>query len=187
MQNEPIKELNKNFDLILEKCPEIVFVGSPVLRQNTQETTLEEGLVITEKLKNILLTYRSIVGYGRGLAAPQIGLNKSVFVTYVNDEFQVYINPEITKRSDEYNLYREGCLSCGYMCADVKRAKSIVINYINENGKPETIEADGFLARLLQHEYDHLLGIVNIDIAETGTIEFMVNDPLKEQLRTYGK
>lgn len=180
---QKIQNLNDVFKKILAECPELTFVGDKVLREKTVEVSLEEGLKVAEKLKVTLSKYRSIAGYGRGLAAPQIGENRSVFVTYVNDQFQVYINPKIIKKSDSSNFYREGCLSCGYVWADVKRSKAITMEYMDEKGEVKSTEADGFLARLLQHEHDHLLGIVNIDIAESGSIEFMTDDPLKEQLR----
>lgn len=178
-----IQNLNDTFRKVLAECPELALIGDKVLREKTKEVTLEEGVIIGNKLKDVLTKYRSIAGYGRGLAAPQIGESKSVFVTFVNDQFQVYINPKITVKSEKFNLYRESCLSCGYIGADVKRPRSITLGYTDEKGQKQIIEADGFLARLLQHEYDHLEGIVNIDVAEPGSIEFMVDDPLKEQLR----
>lgn len=178
-----IQSLNDTFRKILAECPDLALVGDKVLREKTKEVTLEEGVIVSNKLKEVLTKYRSIAGYGRGLAAPQIGEGKSVFVTFVNDQFQVYINPKIITKSEQFNFYREGCLSCGYVWADVKRPKSITLEYMDEKGKKQTIEADSFLARLLQHEYDHLEGVVNIDIAEPNSIEFMVDDPLKEQIR----
>lgn len=178
-----IQSLNDTFRKVLIECPDLVLVGDKVLREKTKEVTLEDGLMIGNKLKEVLTKYRSITGYGRGLAAPQIGENKSVFVTFVNDQLQVYINPKITAKSEDFNFYREGCVSCGYICADVKRPKSITLEYIDKKGQKQVVDGDSFLARLLQHEYDHLEGIVNIDIAEPNSIEFMVDDPLKEQLR----
>jgi peptide deformylase len=179
---QKIQDLNKKFEKILEECPSLTFVGDRILHQKTVDATLQEGIEIAEKLKAVLTKYRKIVGYGRGLAAPQIGENKSVFITYANDQFQIYINPKITARSAESNFYREGCLSCGYIWAVVKRPVSISLEFVNEQGESKIIEADNFLARLLQHEYDHLEGIVNIDIAEPNSIEFMVSDPLEEKL-----
>ncbi len=74
-------------------------------------------------------------------------------------------------------------MSCGYISAEVKRSETITIEYTDEKGETQTHEADGLLARLLQHEYDHLLGVVNVDKAEHGTIQFMMDDPLKQTLR----
>ncbi len=98
-QNQKILELNDTFKKVLEVCPEIVYMGDDVLRKKTDVVSLEEGLQISEKLISVLKRYRDITGFGRGLAAPQIGESKSVFVTYVGDQFKTYINPRITKTS----------------------------------------------------------------------------------------
>ena len=178
-----ILELNQTFKKVLDACPEIVYVGDRVLREKTRDVDLKEGAVISQKLIDVLKRYRAITGFGRGLAAPQIGENKSVFVTFVDDHFETYLNPKIIECSDEFNLFIESCLSCGHMSADVKRPERVTIEYQNEGGETKTVKADGFLARLLQHEHDHLLGIVNIDKAEKGTIQFMIGDPLTQKLR----
>lgn len=178
-----IKQLNETLRRVIEGCPTLVFIGDKVLRTKTRNTILEEGIEIGVRLKEVLKKYRDVTGFGRGLAAPQIGESTSVFVTCLNDEFKTYINPRITKESEGSNFYREGCISCGYIWADVKRPASITLEHINERGETQIEEADGFLARLLQHEHDHLLGIVNVDKAEPNSIEFMVSDPLQEELR----
>jgi len=179
-----ITEKLKELQLVSETCPEIVFAHDPALRTKTREVDYMRGLVIGNHLIEVLKKYRDVTGVGRGLAAPQVGENASVFVTYVQDTPKIYINPRIIKKSKEQNLFREGCLSCAPLWADVKRPVSITIEYTDEYGNFNIQVADGFLARLLQHEYDHLEGIVNIDIAEYGSIEYMLNDPTKEQLRT---
>lgn len=180
-----IKELNETFAKLLESCPELVFIGNPVLREKAEEVSLEEGLIIGEQLKSVLKRYREIAGFGRGLAAPQIGAKKAVFVTFVDDVFKIYINPRITSSSEKYNLYRESCLSCGFISADVKRPISIELEYMNEAGVLVKERIDSFLARLIQHECDHLEGVVNIDCAEAGSIEMMINNPLEEKIREY--
>ncbi len=162
---------------------EIVKVGNPVLREKTVHVEFRQGLVIARFLMKVLKEYREKTGRGRGLAAPQIGENKSVFVTFVEDNFQIYINPKIIKKSQDQNLYREACLSCVPMWGDVKRSKSITMEYVDEYGNFNIKEYDGFMARLLQHEYDHLEGILNIDIALEGTVKEMNSDPLLEKLR----
>lgn len=168
---------------VMSACPELTLVGEPVLRTKCTEVTLEEGLRIAQQLKKVLLKHRELTGYGRGFAAPQIGLSKKVFITFVGNEFKVYINPVITDSSKTTNYYRELCLSSGCLWADVKRPEWIVIKYLNETGVEVEEKVEGFLARLLQHEYDHLQGIVNLDKATEGSIEFVTKDPLKETLR----
>lgn len=183
MNSKKIIELTKTFQKVLNECPELVFIGEPLLRQKTTEATQTEAKEIGERLKVTLKKYRTITGFGRGLAAPQIGINKSVFVTFIDDVFKVYANPKISEASQSSNFYRETCISCGILSLDVKRSQAIHLEFINENGEQEIIKADGFLARLLQHEYDHTQGIMNIDIAEPHSIEFLLNDPLQEKLR----
>ncbi len=186
---EILKRIEDRHRIIIttfNECPEIIFVETQnsILRKKTEDVSVEVGIKTGNKLKDILGKYRKIAGYGRGLAAPQIGISQSVFVTYVDDSFKIYINPKIMEFSADFNYYREICLSCAYTVADVKRSKSITIKYANENGKIISEKADGFLARLLQHEYDHLQGILNIDAAEKGGLsDSLYIDPLKEQLR----
>ena len=174
--------MNKR-ELISEHCPEIVYDGHEVLRKKTEDVTLEQGIVIGNFLIKVLKKYREVTGIGRGLAAPQIGENKSVFITFVDDKFEIYINPRIVDKSENKNLYKEGCLSCAPMWGDVKRSRSIIMEYTDEYGNFNIKKYDGFMARLLQHEYDHLEGILNIDIAEPGTVEVMNSDPFLEKLR----
>lgn len=175
-------ELTKTFNRALKECPELIYVGNRALRQKTKEVDFKEGLEVAERLKKVLKKYREITRVGRGLAAPQIDESKTVFITYLNDVFSVYINPKIVWQSRKTNCYREGCLSSGTLWADVKRPASIIIRYTDEQDKTQEKKVKGLLARLLQHEYDHLQGIVNLDKALPGSIEFW-RDPLKEKLR----
>lgn len=106
-----------------------------------------------------------------GIAAPQIGENYTVFVTQPRntkarnigkeDIFRVYINPAITSFSDREVIIYEGCGSVvrGTLFGPVKRAKEITVKAHNQMGKKFQITADGLLARVIQHEYDHLSGI----------------------------
>lgn len=178
-----VEEKIKMFQKSSGTCPEIVYVGNKVLREKAKNTNLKEGLEVAEKLKSTLLRYRKITGSGRGLAAPQIGVPKKVFVTYVEDKFWVFINPKILKKSRTKNFLRELCMSSGLFWGDVKRSEKIKMEWTDENGVKLEKEFDGFMARLLQHEYDHLDGIVNLDICERGTIEFALSDPKLEKLR----
>jgi peptide deformylase len=101
---------------------------------------------------------------GVGLAGPQIGLLKRVFVTHAEkDSPRVFINPTIIWTSQEQVKYEEGCLSVPGIWADVIRPESVKIQAWNENGRAFTLEATGMLARVIQHEYDHLEGILFID------------------------
>jgi peptide deformylase len=168
---------------VLEELSEVVYAGDPGLRRETKKATVEEGVKIGRKLAETLMKYRKIAGYGRGLAAPQIGVNKSVFVTFVDNHIQVFINPKIITKSQETNYYRELCLSCGIMSADTKRAAEIEMQWTDEFGKKHQEKFGDFLARLYQHEEAHLRGILNLDEAEKGGIEVLNFDPLQEKIR----
>jgi peptide deformylase len=76
---------------------------------------------------------------------------------------QVFINPEIVKSSDERSVYEEGCLSIPDYYAEVERPAVVSVKYLDRNGKEQTVEADGLLATCLQHEIDHLNGVLFID------------------------
>ena len=184
MEIDIIRNRVETFSKVLHEIPEVRYVGDPILRKPTEKATLEEGIEIGKKLGEVLIKYRSIAGYGRGFAAPQIGINKSVFATFVNEEVQTFINPKITMFSETKSYYRELCLSSGIMSADVARPDFIEMTWMGIDGKHHQQKFDSFLARLYQHEEGHLRGIVNIDICEPGGIEICTFDPLKEQLRT---
>lgn len=184
---EEIKERVKKFEQVLEKVPEITYAGDSVLRQQTAEVSLAEGLEIAKRMEDVLLRYRAITGAGRGLAAPQIGESKSVFITYLDDKTEVFINPKITEKSTETNFYKELCMSAGIVAADVERSEWIVMEWTDKNGERRSEKFDGFKARLYQHEEAHLRGRLNLDDVASGGIQFITFDPLKEQLRKTAK
>ncbi|MBN1617288.1 MAG: peptide deformylase [Spirochaetales bacterium] len=101
---------------------------------------------------------------GVGLAAPQIGLSIRLFVLKADDGIErAFINPQIIQTSPETCSYEEGCLSVPKVWEKVIRPEKITVQALNERGRPFTLEADGLLARIIQHEYDHLDGILFID------------------------
>jgi len=103
-------------------------------------------------------------GKGVGLAGPQVGYLKRIFVTHAEkDEPRVFINPSITWTSQEEANMEEGCLSLPGFYSVVKRPAKIKIQAWNEKGRAFTIETSGMLARVIQHEYDHLEGVLFID------------------------
>ncbi|MBY5536988.1 peptide deformylase [Rhizobium leguminosarum] len=105
---------------------------------------------------------------GIGLAAIQIGVPRRMLVIDIAREGeekqpQVFINPEIVTSSDERSVYEEGCLSIPDYYAEVERPATVSVKYLDRNGKEQTVEADGLLATCLQHEIDHLNGVLFID------------------------
>ncbi len=102
---------------------------------------------------------------GIGLAAPQIGVSKRLFVvdTRRPGEKYAFVNPEIVEMSHEMGLYEEGCLSIPGVYYDIERPLSVTIQAQDLTGKSFRLEASGILARVIQHEYDHLQGILFVD------------------------
>ena len=101
---------------------------------------------------------------GVGLAAAQVGKNIRVFV--INREFstkQIFINPEILQMSRKTEIIEEGCLSFPGLYKKIPRAKTIKIRAIDENGKEFKLKTKGLLARILQHEMEHLEGVLIVD------------------------
>ena len=119
--------------------------------------------------------------YGIGLAASQVGADKAIFLVDISEmegeedkKPMVIINPKIKKRSEETIVMEEGCLSIPDIRGDVIRPKSITLKYQDTDFKKHTIKVDGLLARVIQHEYDHLQGILFTDL---------VSDELKKKLK----
>jgi len=103
-------------------------------------------------------------GKGVGLAGPQIGFSRRIFVTHAEgDTERVFINPSIIWTSQEQANIEEGCLSIPGFYAVVKRPGEIKVQAWNEKGRAFTLNVSGMLARVIQHEYDHLEGVLFID------------------------
>ncbi|MGL1893307.1 MAG: peptide deformylase [Spirochaetaceae bacterium] len=120
----------------------------------------------TTELKELIKDMISFMAEenGVGLAAPQIGLSQRLVVVGYDDFKPIaLINPEIIETSIEVNSYEEGCLSIPGMYAKVTRPEKIKVQAWNERGRPFTIDADGMLATVIQHEIDHLNGVLFID------------------------
>ncbi len=106
----------------------------------------------------------AMAGKGIGLAGPQVARSLRIFVTDVEgDKPRVFINPEIVLTSQEQVEYEEGCLSLPRLYLGVIRPRAVRVQAWNERGRPFTVETDGLLARVIQHEYDHLEGVLFID------------------------
>jgi len=159
----------------------IVQVGDPVLRQAARELSLEE--IQHRELQRLIEMMRDTMrdAPGVGLAAPQIGLPIQLAVIEDRPEysrdvapererqpvaFHVLINPRIVERSEEQAEFYEGCLSLAGFSALVKRPRAVTVEFLNEQGTPQRIQAHGWYARILQHEIDHLNGYVYIDRME---------------------
>lgn len=104
--------------------------------------------------------------HGLGLAAPQVGKSLRLFTIQIEDKTYVFINPEIKDASRDMGPFEEGCLSVLNTWGPVVRPKKLTIKALDKNGESIKIRAKGLLARVIQHEMDHINGILFIDKAE---------------------
>ncbi|MBN1788861.1 MAG: peptide deformylase [Bacteroidales bacterium] len=145
----------------------IIKYGSPILREKA--FAVDPGDYYIAMAQNILQSLKNAGGIG--LAGPQVGLLKNIFIidtTPMKEEGiipieKVIFNPEIVHYGDDEVYYKEGCLSIPGINEDVSRAKKIEVRYRNENFEVREEVLDGLVARIFQHEYDHLQGILFID------------------------
>lgn len=149
---------------------DIVTVPDPVLRRKARRiTTVDKDL--QKLIDDMIETMREAPGVG--LAAPQVGISsRLIVVEYGDDEDEnaprklyTVINPEIVEASEETETGIEGCLSVPDLVGEVQRHSRIVVKGLNRFGKPTRIKAEGWLARIFQHEIDHLEGVLYTDLA----------------------
>jgi peptide deformylase len=150
---------------------EIVTIPHEVLRRKARKRT-DFGPELQTLLDDMVETMRAAPGVG--LAAPQVGISERIIVVeYGDDEKEdapkklfTIVNPEITRKSDETVVGVEGCLSVPNLLGEVERHDAITVKGFNRRGQPMAIKAKGWLARIFQHEIDHLDGILYTDLAE---------------------
>ncbi|MHB0978559.1 MAG: peptide deformylase [Thermoleophilia bacterium] len=137
-------------------------LGDPVLKQETKSVAAG-----SEDLGALIETMFEIMHreQGIGLAAPQIGIQKRVMVWMhpETEERYVLLNPRIVERSEETLTAEEGCLSIPGHAMEVERAERVVVEGLDPSGRSITVEASGLMARVLQHEIDHLEGRLILD------------------------
>jgi len=139
---EPFKLVAEDSEILRNVVPEYDF------DKESDSKELSERLIETIKLHRAF-----------GLAAPQCGVSKRVFVIGAEDEYIVMFNPEILSSSIEETHMEEGCLSFPFMFLSITRPKQIFVKYQNKNGENKEIKLDGISAKVFQHELDHLNGI----------------------------
>ena len=144
---------------------EIVKAGDPGLKQECEIVDK-----IDSKIRKLLTNMAETMykADGVGLAAPQIGVNKCIVVMDVGDENGLIemVNPEIVEKEGSM-IDSEGCLSVPNVFGDVERFAKVTVEYLNRWGKKKRLTATGLLSRCIQHETDHLKGVLFIDIAKS--------------------
>lgn len=150
---------------------EIISLPQAILRHKAHKVS-DFGPELQTLVDDMIDTMRQAPGVG--LAAPQVGESfRLIVVEYGDDENEetppklyVMLNPEITRASQETVLGTEGCLSVPGIQGDVERLAAVTVKGLNRHGRPMTVKAKDWLARIFQHEIDHLDGILFVDRAE---------------------
>ena len=144
-------------ELVKAPDPRLKLISAPVPEVDSKLRRFMADMVETMYAEN-----------GIGLAAIQVGVLKRVAVIDLdpggpNSKPIYLVNPRIVKASGELSTYNEGCLSVPEVWDDVKRPAELTVEYTDENGKKQTVKADGLFATCLQHEIDHINGLLFID------------------------
>ncbi len=168
----------------------IVAYGDPVLKKKAEQIITNDPNELKSLITDLWETMYNAKGVG--IAAPQIGVSRSIFVAdfsffkeeenFFEDELiklkQVFINPSIKENGEDFN-YPEGCLSIPNISEDVVRKNSVKINFLDENLLSQEINCSGIIARVIQHEYDHLQGILFTD-----KLSYKKRKEIKEELNS---
>jgi peptide deformylase len=167
VESDPENEYNTDMALL-----EIVTVPNPVLRTKAKPVaTFDDKL--GKLLGDMVETLRAAPGVG--LAGPQVNVSQRIIVVEyaepgedgeeVTPKLYMLVNPEIVKPSREKEMGIEGCLSIPGFVGEVERSSSVTVRAQNKHGQPVRIKAQGWLARIFQHEVDHLDGVLYTDLA----------------------
>ncbi len=160
---------------------EIHTLGNRVLRQPAKRISKVDNS-IRDLAKDMLRSMYSAKGIG--LAAPQVGIHKQLLVIDLDLENPttpplILINPEIISSSATVETYEEGCLSIPGVYLDVIRPSAIKVSYRDEMGRPKKMNADGLISRCIQHELDHLNGVLFVDRVNS-------KEDLERELKEHG-
>ncbi len=152
---------------------EICRMGHPVLREKARE--IPRDFLVSDEFRQLILDMRDSMKHygGIGIAAPQIGVSLQVAIIELGTmnrygeeislPFTVFINPKLELLTHEQQGFWEGCLSVPGLRGFVERPKKLRVTFLNEKGESQELLAEGFLATVIQHELDHLFGILYVD------------------------
>lgn len=153
-------------------------LGDSALRRKAETVA-----VIDDDIRGIcqLMVEVMIRENGVGLAAPQIGISKRIFVMDVDDKLYIFINPELVELSEETEETREGCLSVPGVDTTVARSTRAVVEGLDLDGKRIRLEGEGIIARAIQHEMDHLNGNLYFDRISTARRQSLIKEFHRKQ------
>ena len=166
-------------NLITPKLLTVLTDPNPFLRKVVNDVKDPSTPEIRQLIEDMKLTM--VEEKGIGLAAIQVGVDARVIVIETKDGVIAFVNPVIVKRADETELAEEGCLSVPGAYAPVRRSTSIVVESVDMEGNKIIHDAVGLFARVIQHEIDHLNGILFIDkIEEFSSEEISTAQPISK-------
>jgi len=146
----------------MKNLQDLLLLGNPLLYQVSEQVQKSELPLVSDwvaDLHNVMEEIRAKYNFGRAIAAPQLGIMKRLI--YMNiDKPVVFINPEFTFLSDEMFEVWDDCMCFPNLLVKVKRHKELTINYLDIDWQPQQWKMEDDLSELLQHEYDHLDGIL---------------------------
>lgn len=154
--------------------------GDSVLRVKTKKIKDFQSKEIQDLIQNMVETMRE--NNGVGLAAPQVGSDLRLCVVEADGRLFVLINPQITAKSKKKIISDEGCLSFPGQFFPISRHSEVQVRYVDENGKPSKVKGQELLARALQHEIDHLDGVLIIDRIKKGAKKSAVKPTTNNKL-----
>lgn len=152
---------------------EVTRMGNPVLRKKAPE--ISRDYLVSDEFRQLVVDLRDSMKHygGIGIAAPQIGVSLAVAIIELGPTnrygeeislpFTVFVNPKLELLTDELQGFWEGCLSVPGLRGFVERPKKLRVSFLNEKGEQKEIIAEGFLATVIQHELDHLFGVLYVD------------------------
>ena len=135
---------------------ELVYAPADILKEPTINVDEDMDNIVKYGNEMYQLMMKS---HGVGLAAPQVGINKSFFIMGSKESYTVITNPKIIEKGENLVKMQEGCLSFPDLWLNIIRPDNVVVEYVNTNGKKVTEKLEGMVSRIFQHETDHLNGI----------------------------
>ena len=150
---------------------EVLLLGNPLLYETSAEVGQEELREVSEVVSDLhdtMMDFRRRYGAGRAIAAPQIGVMKRIIYMHVDDSSRIFINPEMKFVGMEKMEIWDDCMCFPDLLVKVRRHKSCLIRFLNEEWEEEEALFEDDLSELLQHEYDHLDGILAVSRAIDG-------------------
>ena len=175
----------------------ILQIGDPILEQKAKPVKNIKSKEVQELIDNMLDTCRANLDRTAGLSAPQVG--KSLAISICRrldidddaDEWEIMINPKIVAKSEEETIMWEGCLSIGVgdkaLYGPVARPETVTVEYLDRNGKKQELDADGVFSHVVQHEVDHVNGILFIKYVPNPDENLWLSKDLDNYLDEFGK